>query len=457
VTFLAPGYLVAAVAVAAAIAGLHFIVVRQPRSTMLPTARFVPDSRATTVAPARRPSDVPLMLLRMLIVLAAGAGLATPVLSPSRGAEARVILVDVSRSARDSLAIRDSVRALYRDGDAIVLFDSSARLVTAGATDSIGMAKPSVRRGNLSGALIAALRAGSALRGRADSLELVIVSPFAREELDAATDSIRALWPGRAKLVRVGADVVDATSSGAGKLETNATADDPLAVTAAVARPSVAGNVTIDRNSTLAAQTSTTDVSISWPASGRPTFAVSRSKRDTIGGVVAVDAPVIAANAPVVAANAPVVAAFDREWMYPPDSLRGGEVVARWSDGEPAAIEKPDHGGCVRSVSIPVTGVGDLAIRREFVRFVAALSRPCATRTALAPAHPEGVAKLEGKGGLAPRTAFRPLTNVRSVLSPWLFALAIAAAIAELLLRRRGRVATVAMDARRQRNEARAA
>lgn len=440
-TFLAPGYLIAAVAVAAIIAALHFIVVRQPRSTMLPTARFVPDTRATTVAPAHRPSDWPVMLLRVLIVLAAGAGLAKPVLSPSRGATARVILVDVSRSARDSLATRDSVRTVYRDGDAIVLFDSSARAVTAGALDSIGAARRSGKRGNLSAGLIAALRAGSALRERADSIELVIVSPFAGEELDAATDSIRVLWRGRARLVRSGSTGAD--TGRVAHLQSNAADDDPLAVTTALARPSGDASALIDRAGSLATRPAASDVLISWPSAGRPRFAVPRSKRDTVGGVDAADVA--------------VVAAFDREWTYPADSLAGGEVIARWVDGEPAALEKPDGTGCIRSVTVPVTPVGDLAIRREFIRFVAAIARPCAAVTALARADPARVAKLAGKGGLAPRTAFQPLTDMRSMLSPWLFAVAIAAAIAELFVRRRARRVSAATGPQTKPGEARAA
>src|SRR6185436_14431439 len=125
-SFLAPGFLYASLAVAAAIVALHFIVTRQPRSSILPTARFVPDTRATTVASAPRPSDLVLMILRVLTVLAAGAALAKPVLTPSRRAEARVILVDASRSAIDSIAVRDSVRKVYREGDGVVLFDASA-------------------------------------------------------------------------------------------------------------------------------------------------------------------------------------------------------------------------------------------------------------------------------------------------------------------------------------------
>ena len=81
-TFLAPAFLYASMAVAAVIVGLHFIVTRQPRAGILPTARFVPDTRATAVAAARRPTDLLLMFIRMLIVIAAGAGMAKPVFTP---------------------------------------------------------------------------------------------------------------------------------------------------------------------------------------------------------------------------------------------------------------------------------------------------------------------------------------------------------------------------------------
>jgi hypothetical protein len=140
-----------------------------------------------------------------------------------------------------------------------------------------------------------------------------------------------------------------------------------------------------------------------------------------------------------MAGDAVVVSTFERQWSFPPDSLRGAEVIARWVDGEPAAVEKPDGTGCVRSVAIPVTPVGDFVIRRAFVRLVASLSRPCARITSLIPADPADIAKIEGKGGLAPRAAFQPLTDAHSDLAPWLFALALAAAIGELFVRRRAR------------------
>jgi hypothetical protein len=456
-TLLAPGFLVAALAVAAAIVALHFIVTRQPRAALLPTARFVPDTPATTVARARRPSDLLLMLLRVLVVLAAGAGMAKPVLTPKRGAQARVILVDVSRSARDSSAIRDSVRAVYRGGDAVVAFDSSTRVLDGDIGAAIDSLRPTIRRGNLSAAVIAALRAGSSLRERADSLELVMVSPFASEEFDAATDGIRKLWPGKARLVRIGQPTVDGESM-TGKLEITADVNDPLRITATLASESATGNgqretgnrkqetgnALIVRNTAEELKPSNgAGALIHWPASSRPKFAVPRNAKDTVGGVMAPETAVISA--------------FERQWTYPRDSLAGGEVIARWVDGEPAAIEKPNGPGCVRSVAIPVTPIGDLVIRNDFVRLVASLTRPCAQTTALIPAGPAVIAKLEGKGGLAPRHAFQPVRDARSDLAPWLFALAIAAAIAELFVRRRERASKASGETRVTPREARAA
>ena len=429
-TFLAPGFFVAGLAVAGAIVGLHFIVTRQPRAAILPTARFVPDTPATTVARATRPTDLLVMLLRVLLVLAAGAGLARPVVTRARGATARAILVDVSRSATDSLAMRDSVRAVYRDGDAVVLFDSSARLLTTALSDSIAVLRPTDRRGNLSAALIAGFHAGSSLRDRADSIELIIISPFAREELDAATDSIRKLWPAKARIVRA-VESAPETPGVNGQLAITADAGDPLAVTAALARTTVKARAIIDRRAfddSVARGVRNAgkgEVLIVWPKTTRPRFAVARVVTDTVGGTTAGDAI--------------VVARFERPWSFPPDSLRGGEVIARWVDGEPAAIEKTDGAGCVRSVAIPVSAIGDLAIRKEFVELVSSLSQPCLRYASLISADPSAVVRFAGAGGLAPREAFQSPSDARSDLAPWLFALALTAAIAELFVRRRER------------------
>jgi hypothetical protein len=439
-TFLAPGFFFASLAVALAVVSLHFIVTRQPRASILPTARFVPDLPATATSRATRPSDLLLMLLRVLIVLAVGAGLAKPILKPSRGAEARVILADVSRSTGDVAALRDSVKALYRDHDALIVFDSSARVISASGLDSIATRGRSSKRGNLSAALIAALRAGSSLRDRADSIELVVVSPFAREELDDATDSVRRLWPGRARLVRAGASAIDVARV-TPKLEIKSAATDPLQVSASLARSDSTATALIVRDVAAGVENGSDRAVIDWPSSMRPRGAMARAKSDSIGGVVS--------------GNALVVAAFERRWSYPADSLRGAEVIARWIDGEPAAIETASAAGCSRSVAIPVTPAGDLVIRNDFVKLVAALSRDCISRRARILAPTAEVEKLKGKGTLAAHGAFQPSGDVRSDLAPWLIGLAIAAAIAELFVRRRRAKSVV--TGRRTMGEAKAA
>jgi hypothetical protein len=235
VTFLSPLFLWGAIAGATGIAALHFLVTKQPRASILPTARFVPDSPATATARDARPSDLFLMLLRVIVVLAAGAALAKPVIKPSRQPLRRIFLVDVSRAVANPNEAADSLKALYGDGDLLVAFDSAARVTSSGSRDSLSATSAGDARGNLSAGLITSLRAASVLRDKADSIELAIVSPLLAEERDAATDSIRKLWPGRARIVRIAART-DSTSSDAANsgrdlsIETDATGQHPFKV-----------------------------------------------------------------------------------------------------------------------------------------------------------------------------------------------------------------------------------
>ncbi len=426
-TFLAPGFLWGAILVAAGIVALHFIVTRQPRASVLPTARFVPDSAATAIVRDVRPSDLLLMLLRVLVVVAAGAALAKPVIRPNRQADMRILLMDVSRSIANVTETADSVKKLYRPGDAMIVFDSSVRSLGARGFDSLGAIRRSDARGNLSAGLIASLREGSIARDRADSFELVIVSPFAEEERDAATDSIRKLWPGRARLVRVTARG-DSTAVSGGALEIRSSSDDPLAVAVSLAsRQQPRVGTRIVRSAMITADdtawaSSNGHVLVIWPSDSRPLFAVPHVPVDQSGGILSGDARVIAA--------------FDRRWMFPSDSLRTGRIVARWADGEPAAIEKRVGQGCIRSVAIPVAAVGDLVIRPEFIALVREIAAPCGEPQSTTPVASAVIASLGGRGRLAPGDAFAARQDIALPLAHWLFGIALAAALAELLVRR---------------------
>ena len=426
-TFLAPAFFYTSLLVAAATVALHFIVTRQPRAGVLPTARFVPDMPATATARATRPSDLLLLLLRVLLVLAMGAGLAKPVLKPSRGASARVILADVSRSVTDVAALRDSVRSVHGDGDIVIAFDSSARIL--GHLDSLDAIAPSRARGRLSAGLIAAMRAASLLRERADSLELVVVSPLAAEVMDAATDSIRGLWAGRARIVSAGRISAEPATAEERGLSLRGAIDDPLAV--AMSRVTAGARVTILRDGSTSTDSG---IVISWPASVRPAGSVARAFADTIGGVTT--------------GESLVVSAFERRWMFSPDSIRDAQVIARWTDGEPAAVEWSTSSGCTRSVVVPVTSAGDLVIRDDFTGFVSALAGPCASQAPFVRADARAIAMLQGSGGLASREVFQPRGDTHSWLAPWLLGTALVLAIAEMFVRRRKTQSAAAARAR---------
>ncbi|MGI8546138.1 MAG: BatA domain-containing protein [Gemmatimonadaceae bacterium] len=386
-TFLAPGFLYAAIAGVVAVIALHLIVTHQPRAIVLPTARFVPDVPAAATSRAVRPYDLLLLLLRVLLLLAVGSALARPILKPRRERIARVIVADVSGSVANPVEVADSVRRLYRPGDVIVIFDSAARARATG--DSLGdslLHAVSMRAtvGSLSAALVGALRAAPTVRDGADSVELVLVSAFVSAERDFATGPIGALWPGRARLVHVAAD------------------------TAAAAR----------------------DPQLSWDVATRPAMAIRVARLDTSGAVIA--------------GNDVVVAPLQRRWSFPPDSLRGATVVARWVDGTPAAVERDSQSeaGCQRSIAIPVDSVGDLILRPEFVRLRQTLTGPCRsigasdTPGTSVVAGDSVIRSLTGSGKLASAALFPAPMDVQSPIAPWLIAAALTLAFVEVIVRR---------------------
>ncbi len=373
-TFLAPFFLGAAFAGALGVVALHFIVTRRPRAVAFPTARFVPDLPVTARSRSVRFSDVLLMLVRVLVILFAGLSLARPVFPPQRERVTRVVLADVSGAAASIAEVRDSVRALIRPGDALVTFDTMARQLPS--PDSLSIRQRMQWPGSLSAGLVAGLRSGSRLRGGSDSVELVIVSPVLSSEADRATLDIRRLWRGRARVVPV------AGSTGAD--------------TTGASEP------------------------VRYATEARPPFAVARSRVDTVGAVVSGD---------VV-----VTGQFERRWRYTRDSIAAGRVLARWIDGEPAAVVRHDARGCTRSVAVPMDTAGDMPLRPEVVRFGATLSDACGSDPGVADS---GLARaLTGSGRLASSESFAPAMDVNSPLARWLAMAAIILALGEMILRR---------------------
>lgn len=374
-TFLDPGFLLAAGAASCAVIALHLIVTRRPRSIAFPTARFVPDAPISARARTLQFSDLLLLAIRVLTIMLVGTALARPVFTSTREKIARVIAADVSGAVANVLEVRDSVRALMRPGDALIAFDTSAWSV--GSADSLVNRAGSGASGSLSVGLLAALRAGQRVRDGADSILLVVVSPVVADERDRATAAIREQWRGRARVVHV----------------------RPATVDSAAFQPSTP----------------------EFLGATRPAFALARNRIDTVGAVVA--------------GGNVLVGRFERLWRFTVDSLRGARVIARWADGDPAAIERDSGRTCRKSVLIPLDSAGDMILRPAFVKFHESLSEPC-QHASSAPDAALATLVTGSDGKLASATDFPVATDVTSPIARWLIVLAILLAILEMVLRR---------------------
>ncbi|MCR4339469.1 MAG: BatA domain-containing protein [Gemmatimonadaceae bacterium] len=422
-TFLAPIFLYIGMAVAAGAVALHFIVTRQPTSSPLPTVRFIPVSsvRVTTVAPV--PEDLWVLLIRVLAALLIGAAFARPVLVPERRPVARVVLADVSRGVAQIEEVRDSSRRLLADGDALIAFDSAPREITNFA-DSLATLRKSGAEAKLSPALIAALRTASELRAAVDSIELVIVSPLRASALDGATHAVRALWPGRVRLVHVAASA-DTLAPQVG-ITVRAADNDGVAIAAKVAGIAASdAAVRLLRDTPTAADSSWAAAGrralVRWPVAGAPPGWRARATVDTAGAVIAGDAA--------------LVYPLERRWE--PDSAASPlRVVARWVDGEPAAVERAVGAGCVRDVAIPVPTRGDLVLRPSLGLLLRALGAPCESTTGSSAMAPADMLSLSGTGPLAASDAIEPPDTVTTPLVPWLLGAALFLALLEPLVRR---------------------
>jgi len=413
VSFAAPAFFVTGALAALVIVALHFLARQRPRAAPFPTARFVPERTARAPSRALQPTDLLLLLLRVLAVLALGAAFARPEWEGARDGTRRIVVVDRSWAVASAAQARDSALAVLRPGDALVVFDSTAHVVRADAADSLRLLAIVPRRGSISGALVAAQQAAADLATHADSLELVLVSPAAREELDDATWLVRAQWPGAIRHVRVMAprDVM----INIGGIVIRGGKEDPL-LTSGLGRRAPAFGVRVVRvvrngatrsDSVWAADSG--GILVRWPS--------TMAGGDT-------------ANALVVG-NGVVVARVARD--TPPNN---GAPMAWWNDGRVAAVERRTRTGCIRDVRVGVPSAGDLVLRESFRRAFDALVAPCGGLRDPIVASDSLVARLRGAGALAPARTWTRAGDAVPPLARWLLVSAAVLLIAEPLLRR---------------------
>jgi hypothetical protein len=413
-SFLAPWALVIGALAAVGAVLLHLVARQRPAAYSLPTTRFIPERRTLVSRAATRPRDLLLLALRALLLLMAGAAFARPVLLPRRGAVARIVLLDRSRavaSATDGVA---RARAIVGDGvpTVLVAFDSVPTLLSTTSWDSLAAAPRSGAVGSLSAALVAARRAGPAIAERADSVQLVLVSPLAASELDSATQIIRDLWPGAVRLERIALRV---DSGETWQLDHPVPARDPLGPSVASVRSSRGGRITRLIRTAL-----------------RP--ADSAFARDG-GTVVRWDSAAAAHPMPegLAMGDDVIVASLGRTAM----SSRGS-IAARWADGAAAATEVPLGKGCMREVGVALPAAGDIALHPPFQRIARALLSPCNRATGEHAADSLAVARLAGNVSNAARgDELRTAESRPSPLARWLLAVALLLAFLELLVRTR--------------------
>jgi hypothetical protein len=421
VSWLLPSALaIGGVAAAVAIA-LHFIARSRPLAEPLPTARFIPQRPIHARTRSMALTDVALLLVRVAALLLLTAAVAGPVISGARARTARVILADRSRDVAHGREVRDSVRALLRGGDVLVAFDSDAAVVSS--LDSLA---PVRARGSLSAALATAVRAGATLASRADSVELVIVGALTAAEVDDATARIRALWPGRARLVRTTATA--APPAARPRVIADTSADDPVVAGLSLmgVMTSTPGDATIRlvRGRVSAADSAWTSdsghVLIHWPSRDENSRWPKRATIDAIGGVAS--------------SGGVMVGRFPRLWVLT------GAAIAHWADGEPAAVERPSSAGCIRDVAVVFDPAGDATLRPSFRDLVTPLVGQCADargdRVAL---DGSALASLAGAGPLAAGDALRDRRSEVSRWTPWLLFAGAVLLILELGMRRSGR------------------
>jgi hypothetical protein len=408
-SFLAPWALAIAGIAAAGMVLLHLVARQRPAAYVLPTTRFIPDQRTLVSRAATRPRDLLLLALRMLLLLSVGAAFARPVLTPRRGAMARVVLIDRSRAMSN---VGDAIAKAKAANDGIpttlIAFDSVPTIISATTLDSLASAPRSNAVGSLSAALIAARRASAALAEGADSVQLILVSPLAASEIDSATRRLRVEWPGAIRLERV---ALRADSSAPWTVTPRLTAEDPLG-------PATASLPTAGSRTRIVRGSPTTDDSAFARNGGTVVRWDSTAAARPVAEGLAVGDDVI-------------VAALGRRAV--PTT---GKVIARWADGTAAASEATMGTGCIRDIGVTIPAAGDIALHPPFQRIVRTLLTPCGLIVAERAADSTTIAWLGGPTTNAARAGLlRGDTEQRSPLTPWLIGLAILLALGELAVR----------------------
>ncbi len=466
-TLAAPAFLIAGALAMLVPLALHLIRRRPPMRAPLPTARFLVEDPRNAVR-VSRPTDLPLLALRMLLLLLLGLGLARPAWIPAPEGTSTVVLLDRGAAMRGDgwrAAVGEARRSLLdADGEArgeLVLFDTAAvrvprARVTPALFDSLLTADAGTATADYAAALRAIPAAARELRG-ADSVRVRMISALAEGGWTPGLAPLRrAAWPGALDLARV-----------------------PMAPPADSAAPAA-----VDRTSATLAGQGGGFVSTALAAVGMegPRVSPAGALPASAAVYVVLDAPSAAvanqllerarAGATLVvapaAATEPLRAALP--WTGRFDLVRGGgamwfgaetelagaagrvqaggpaegaRTVAAWEDGRPAATAKRLGSGCLVFVGTALEG-GELPFQAEYPAALARLARGCDATGAAASQRPldrGALAVLRGRGPAAVPASAVGATGAGVSLGRWALAAALLIALIETFLAYRRRTA----------------
>jgi hypothetical protein len=346
--------------------------------------------------------DLLLLCLRLLAVLLAGAAFAGLRIAPTRAPVATLLALDLPRSAIDTTAWRDSVRAqLASRTPVLAVVTSDGRTldgegaVLRAFVDTVTLPTAGMNGSSLAGALLAARRVSHRLAARADSMSLVIVSAFRDDAATPALRDARATWPGRIALTTVPAAAVSADTSAGWEVRT------------VFGAPRAADSTFARDGGTL----------VLWPDSAGDAV-TSRTMADSAFAVIARGIAMVTPLRRAVAVPATATA------------------VAWWPDGSAAIGEVPLGRGCVRWVGF-ATPSGDARLTSAARGVRAVLEAPCGASPP--PVLPDSLrTMLIGDGAMASRSVLTADANANaSSLAKWLLLAAIGVLLLEHAVRNR--------------------
>jgi hypothetical protein len=471
-TFAAPAFLLAGALGVLVPLALHLIRRRPPGRVPLPTARFLAEDPRNAVR-VSRPTDLPLLILRMLLLLLVGGAFSRPAWIPAPEGTSTVVLLDRG-GALDADGWRAGLSAarqalLGPQGEArgeLVLFDTAAvhvprARVRAELFDSLLAAGPGDARSDYVEALRAIPSATRALRG-ADSVTVRMISSLSRSGWSPGLGALReSAWPGTIDVTRlpIARDTAAADPPASARRAYVVAGEGGRFVSAALSALGYEVQVIPPTRLVAATDTVTPDSGayfvLTQPdhPTGRELFSrVRRGASLVVASTAVVDSGAWSYMMPWDGPFAVRPNSGGTLWLGPElriggaagrvegRTAEGALTVAAWDDGRPAATAIGGVRGCTVYVGTALEG-GDLPFQAEYPAMLGRLARACESEAASAidrPLDSGAIQVLRGRG--ASSIAANRLGAAGGIaFGRWLLVAAVAVALIETLLAYRRR------------------